>query len=85
MGWFVYGVERMIFTCYSESCEVHEDCECNSECCSGVKTKPTIITYISDQEIKTNNPHSFPDVSEDAIEELCLHHVCPFCFSYVEC
>jgi hypothetical protein len=74
----------MIYICYSELCVIKEDCECNSQCCRGVKTKPMIITYISDQEITTNNPLIEYEVSERAIYDLCIHHHCPFCGSYVE-
>jgi len=43
-----------------------------------------IITYISDQEINTNNPHIEYEVSEKDIYDLCIHHVCPFCSNWVE-
>jgi len=45
---------------------------------------PLVITYISNQEIKTNNPHIEYEVSEKDIYELCIHHACPFCSSWVE-
>ena len=57
----------MIYTCYSELCSIIVDCNCNAECCSGEFTMPMVITYISDQEIKTNNPHIEYEVSEKDI------------------
>ena len=75
----------MKFTCYFELCTVYEDCECESKCCRGVKTKPMIITYISDQEIQTNNPHIEYEISEEDIHNLVYHHICPFCGNYTEC
>ena len=74
----------MIYTCYSELCAIIEDCNCDAPCCSGEVTKPLIITYISDQEIKTNNPHIEYEVSEKDIHDLCIHHACPFCSNWVE-
>jgi len=74
----------MIYTCYSELCAIIEDCNCDALCCSGEVTKPMIITYISDQEINTNNPHIEYEVSEKDIYDLCIHHVCPFCSNWVE-
>jgi len=74
----------MIYTCYSELCSITVDCNCDAECCSGEITKPMIITYISDQEIKTNNPHIEYEVSEKDISNLCIHHMCPFCDCWVE-
>lgn len=75
----------MIYTCWSELCVIIEDCECGSECCRGDITKPMIITYVSDQEVKTNNPYIEYEVSEKDIYDLCIHHQCPFCNNYVEC
>ena len=74
----------MIYTCYSELCAIIKDCNCDAPCCSGEVTKPMIITYISDQEIKTNNPHIEYEVSEKDIYDLCIHHACPFCSGWVE-
>ena len=74
----------MIYTCYSELCSIIVDCNCNAECCSGELTMPMVITYISDQEIKTNNPHIEYEVSEKDIYDLCIHYVCPFCSNWVE-
>ena len=74
----------MKFICHSELCVILEDCECGSDCCRGVKTKPLIIEYISDNEIKTNNPHIEYQVMSDDIVEMVLHHECPFCGGSVE-
>lgn len=74
----------MIFTCYSELCVILEDCECGSDCCTGVKTKPLIIEYINDNEIKTNNPEIEYQVMNEDIVEMMIHHECPFCGNYVE-
>ena len=74
----------MIYTCYSELCAIIKDCNCDAPCCSGEVTEPMIITYISDQEINTNNPHIEYEVSEKDIYNLCIHHVCPFCSNWVE-
>ena len=54
----------MNYACYSELCVIIEDCNCDAPCCSGEVTKPMIITYISDQEINTNNPHIEYEVSQ---------------------
>lgn len=74
----------MIFTCHSELCVILDDCSCGAECCSGQITVPLRISYISDQEIKTNNPYIEYEVTEKDIEDLCIHHVCPFCGKWVE-
>ena len=74
----------MLYTCYSEWCSIIVDCNCNAECCSGEITMPMIITYINDQEIKTNNPNIEYEVSEKDIYNLCMHYMCPFCNSWVE-
>ena len=74
----------MIYTCYSELCSIIVDCNCNAECCSGELTMPMVITYISDQEIITNNPHIEYQVMSDDIVEMVLHHECPFCGWSVE-
>lgn len=74
----------MIYTCYSELCEILEDCECGSDCCSGEIRKPLIITMLSDIQIVTNNPQIEYNVSYEDIEDLAIQHLCPFCNNYVE-
>lgn len=72
----------MKFTCYSELCVVLEDCDCGSECCRGVKTKPLIIEIVNDHLVTTNNHIKTTD--PNLIFNLMLHNECPFCIAYVE-
>lgn len=73
----------MKYTCYSELCTVYEDCECGSECCKGVKTKPLVVMYVNDNLVITNNHIKTTD--EKLIFGLVVRHECPFCIGYVEC
>lgn len=74
----------MIFTCWSEICQITKDCECKSDCCQGYTIHPLVIEYINDNEIKTNNPEIEYQVMSDDIEEMVLLRECPFCGNYVE-
>lgn len=74
----------MKFTCWSDFCSQLEDCDCGSNCCRGVLVTPMIITYVSDYEIKHNNPHLDYDVEHEEIVDLVMHHICPYCKCYVE-
>lgn len=85
MGHIMNIKERMNirFICHSELCVVIEDCECGSDCCRGVKTKPLIIEYVNDNLVTTNNHIKTTD--QELIYNLVIGHECPFCIAYVEC
>jgi hypothetical protein len=72
----------MIFHCYSELCQITEDCECRSDCCQGYTIRPLIIYYQNDSLVTTNTNQK--TTNEHLIEELVYHHQCPFCIAYVE-
>lgn len=74
----------MKYTCWNDLCIILEDCDCESECCSGEIASPMVIQILSDYEIKTNNPNIEYEVSERDIQDLCLYNICPFCNSFVE-
>ena len=72
----------MIFTCWSELCQITKDCECKSDCCQGYTIHPLIITYVNDHLVPTNTNQK--TTNEELIDNLCLYLECPFCVSYVE-
>lgn len=76
----------MKFLCWSEMCQITKDCNCKSDCCQGYTIHPLVITYLSDNDVLTNND-GFKDeqISTDMIEDLVYHHMCPFCSGFVEC
>lgn len=74
----------MKYICWNSFCVILEDCDCGSKCCSRKIASPMVIEVLSDYEIKTNNPQIEYEVSERDIRDLCWHHICPFCTSFVE-
>lgn len=72
----------MKFLCWSELCQITEDCECKSDCCQGYTIRPLIIEYVNDNLVTTNN--HIKTTNKRLIEELVFHHECPFCPAYVE-
>ena len=72
----------MNYTCYSELCEVHEECNCGSDCCKGVKTKPLSIMYVNDNLVITNT--NIKTTDSKLIWGLVVRFECPFCVGYVE-
>ena len=62
----------MIFYCYSETCHVEHDCDCDNRCCSGLYYSPAVYTL--DDE----------NLSEKQKMEMVLHHMCPQCTGWVE-